>query len=127
MNSLYVKIAVIVIIIVVLIIVYKKAKDKIQQRKAAKEFEKDSIGGVVGGQSYSLNPATVATEIYNAFHEYWGMEDEEAAILAINNVPKQFVPMVSKAYFTLYKLALNNEFSKYLSPAEYAQVRNQFN
>lgn len=125
--KLWVKIAIVVAIILVIFFVYKKISNAIEVARAKREFDKYSITGGSGASSYSLNPATVAQEIYSAFHEYWGMEDEERAMTAILNVPKAFVKSVSDAYYSLYKLQLSSEFIKYLSPEEYVKVRSQFN
>jgi len=129
MNRLYVKIALIVIVIIIIMIISKKVANKIKQRKAEKLFQKSSINGTVNGQPYSLNPATVAQEINDAFHDndWFGMsEDEEKAIVAINNVPKQFVPLVADAYLKMFSKNLSGEMVKYLGD-DYKKVRAQFN
>lgn len=124
---------IIIIIVIILIIatyvIAKKVKKRLASRKAEKEFEASAISGVIGGTQYSINPASVATEIHDAFYDndwFGASEDEEKAIIAINNVPKNFVPLVSQAYYSMFKLNLNAEMQKYLD-VEYDKVRSQFN
>ncbi len=108
----------------------KKTKDKLDNKKAKKEFESNIITGNAGGVSYSLNPATTADEIYDALHNscLWGMcEHEQVALVALLNTPKQFIPQVADAYMKLHKLNLESDLTRLLDNENWQKVRYLFN
>lgn len=112
-----------IIIIVSLIILYLVGR-RIYTYIKNKQLETVLATSTVAG----INLGSVAQRIYAAFHEYsYGLaEDEEAAIIALLDVPKALVPQLSSIYFTLYSKNLNNEFTQYLSTSDYARIQAQF-
>lgn len=72
--------------------------------------------GVQGYQQSSVNLATVAGEIYNAFYNYYGgaFEDEDSATESILKVPKPYINELEKTYNKLFSKDLRNDFIKYV-------------
>jgi len=136
--SLKVKIIIFILIIVALIIISiiiaKKVKKAKIARDAAKNYNESFVTGNTGGQAYSFNGATVASEVYNALHYdcMWGAcEYEGAAVSAINNVPKAFMKVVNDAWNKEYQSkvdgrTLQQDLKKYLSEENWNAVRSQF-
>lgn len=97
-------------------------------KKAREEkMLKDAVGTYsTGGATVVVNYGSVAQQIYNAFwnNDWFGWtEDEQAAIIALNNVPKPFIPQLKDTYYSIYGKNLNDDFVKYLSPEDYAKVQ----
>ena len=123
-------IVIIILVLIAIIITYKKIDNRIQAKKAENAFNQSAIQGNIGGQMYSINTASIAQQIYDAFYgnDWFGAsEDEEAAIVAISNVPKQFIPLVTETYYNLYKKNLNGDFVKFLDKKDYDRVKPLFN
>ena len=94
-------------------------------RRAQQAFDHSEVTGTKDGQAYTFNGATVAEQVYSCLHGYpW--EYEQEAIVAINNVPKEFMPLVSKAYMSMYKLDLQADIQKYFDKGNFDKVRAQF-
>ncbi len=132
--KLIIAILIIVAIIVISIIIAKKVKTARTAREAAQSYESSFVTGTTGGQAYSFNGATVASEVYNALHYdcMWGAcEYEGAAVSAINNVPKAFMKVVNDAWNKEYQKkvdgrTLQQDLKKYLSESNWNAVRSQF-
>lgn len=98
-------------------------------KKAKKDFEKSTFSGTVNGQEYSLNTATTAAEIYNALHRdclFGACEFEERVVLALQNTPKEFIPMVSDSYMRNHKLNLQSDLIELLDNSNWLKVKHLF-
>lgn len=125
----YVKIIIIVLICIALFILIRNAVTYFKKMEAERLLNSAVASGTVGGVAYSTNYGSAAQRIYSAFYDndWLGLtENEEAAIIAINDVPKAFVPQLKNTYFNMYSKNLEADCIKYLGD-EYSRVQNQFN
>jgi len=124
-TKLIIILLLVIAVVVITIIVVKKTKAKRAQKVAQHSFENSQVTGSTGGVAYTFNGATVASQVHEALHGYpW--EYEQDAIVAINNTPKQFMPLVIKAYMDMFKLDLKTDLIKYFDKGNFEKVRHQF-
>lgn len=127
---IWVKIIIIAVLAVLIFILTRNLIVYIKKVKAENILNNSIATGGTGAGAYSVNFGSVAQRIYACFYEndwFGWTEDEEGAIVALNDVPKPFIPQLKKAYFDLYNKDLNADFTKYLSTSNYSRVQNQFN
>ncbi len=94
-----------------------------QALKLYKDSEVKTDSGVV------INTASVATEIHDAFYnnDWLGFsENEQAAIDALQGVPKEFIPRLEENYKTLFNKDLRADFNKFLEYDQYQSIKYLF-
>ena len=126
--SLITKIIVIAIAVILLFIIYKQLMKLYLAKYHEDILQNSTVQTSVNNTPLSINLGSIAQQIHAAFHDYYyGLsEDEETAIVALNNVPKSLIPQLSDTYFKLYAVNLNSEFTNYLSSEDYKRVQNLF-
>lgn len=123
--KLIIYIVLVILIIVLLVWLYKKwnagHRNKLLNNSTATTT-------TPGGQPVSVNLGTIASQINSAFHSgLFGMtEDEDAAIAALTNCPKQLIPDLSALYFQLYDSNLKEDFQEYVSTEEWQKIEYLF-
>lgn len=125
-----IKLILIAVLAVILFFLIRKLIVWFKKQEAENKLQNAiATGTTTGGTTFSTNYGSVAQRIYNAFYDndWFGFsEDEEAAIIAINDVPKEFIPQLKQTYFDLYDKNLEADCIKYLGD-EYSRVQNKFN
>jgi hypothetical protein len=79
------------------------------------------VNGKVGTQETNLY--NIANEINDAFHNYYGGEDEARAIRAFQRTPVLAIPLLEKTYLELSGNNLRDDLQKYLSETDYFKVK----
>lgn len=93
-------------------------KNVYDEWKRKQDLEQEYAGDV--------NLSQISTEIYDAFwnNDYFGVtEDEEAAIAALKQVPKEYVNSLALVYNRMYDKNLREDFKFYLSNEQYQEVK----
>lgn len=101
---------------------WKSAKEKEKIEYMRKQV---ATGLNASGKKVTVNLANVANEIYDAFYNYGGGEDEERAIRVFKSIPmtQAVIRQLETVYNTLHNKNLRDDFSKYLNDAEFRQVK----
>jgi len=118
----------------------QKATEKIATRKRLKLYQASNVpvtittGGGPGqgpaqGVVQNLDLSTIASEIYDSFHNndpFGWTEDETRAVNSIGAVPRAYMPQLSDIYFKLYAKSLKEDFINALDSDEWAKVKYLF-
>lgn len=114
---------------------YKKWKDQRDLKKRLDAYAAAQAGYQVttpGGQTVTatVNLASKAGEIYDAFYNYdplgW-TEDETRAVNVVKTVPKELIPQLEQQYATLYSKDLRADLIAYLDSDEWEKISYLFN
>lgn len=114
---------------------YKKYKEQRDLKKrldlyaaAQTGYQVTTPSGVV--VNTTINLASKAGEIYDAFYNYdplgW-TEDETRAVNVVKTVPLQLIPQLEQQYATLYSKDLRADLINFLDSDEWEKISYLFN
>lgn len=102
---------------------YKKRKE---EEKIEYQRKQTATGTNASGKKVTVNLANAANEIYDAFYNYGGGEDEERAIRVFKSIPVLYIKQLETVYNTLHNKNLRDDFAKYLSDVQFIGVKYFF-
>ena len=122
MASPYIFLGLVIILLAFVFFFWNEVKSfllKIKTKKSLSAYENSSI------PVRYINPVETAYVIHDAFYgHFFGLvEDEQAAINALMAVPPPMVRSVASAYFNIDGKNMYDDFVKYLSDAQYREVK----
>lgn len=126
---IWLRIVILIVLAILIFIAIRNLMVYVKKIKAENLLNNATATGGTGSTAFSTNYGSVAQRIYSAFYDndwFGWTENEEAAIVAVNDVPKAFIPQLKETYFNLYGKNLNEDCIKYLKD-EYPRVQNQLN
>lgn len=104
-------------------------KEKKDNTKEVHKTYRDTTGKVVKRKVEQIDLGTIAALIYDGFYnnDWLGFtENEDKAIAAIKNVPKEYIGQLAGIYKTKYKKSLKDDFITFLDDDQYKAVQSLF-
>jgi len=103
-------------------------KRKLLEGQETIVYDVDVWGGEVKTQTVDLG--AIAVEIYDSFYQndwFGWTENEQAAINALQKVPKANIPKLEDIYYKAFKEILRVDFVKFLTNTDFQRIKNKFN
>jgi hypothetical protein len=113
----------------------KKFYDQYQLKQRLKQYQQQQIQynvntGTGPGVVQTVNLASVAGEVYDAFYNndpFGWSEDETRAVNSVKTVPKPYIPQLEQTYNQLYQKDLRADLLSFLDSDEWSQISYLFN
>jgi hypothetical protein len=116
LRKIIIRVVLIIVTLIVIWLIYRKVAAKIKAKKIHDLMQTSYVQTSTShGLPLTLNLGQVAAQIHDAiWGQFWGDEDEPAAVRAIAGVPKAAIADLNDIYFKIDGHDLRQDFAKYV-------------